>query len=399
MNFRDPKRIALSAIWTVAAIAALFLYRDARNSGSMIGMVESVTRNVLVLESGTMASLSVEIGAVVAPGQMLAKIDAPALAQEAAALRAEIDSQVALCDAEAKRIKIENIRERDGLLENALALEHELAEGEAEIASKKAEMAEIDQQIERVSSVNSAGLGRAADLGELTLSRSGLAGWLSGATEANERLRSRIKHARESLARWEQGSEALDALPPSGGAQEHLAELRAELANVEERIRLCQIIAPCAGRVVAIAYHSGDTVAAMTPILSIQETAVHWADAYFPDANGEPPAPGSRVSMVAVQRSGAVATGVVVAVTPGYMPMQPEVIGKPVTSTARKVRIRIDGNAGVRPGERVMISCDGGKADSGIPAAAEQPASQDPDENKEATIVPLSRDLSASPAS
>lgn len=347
MKMKLDRRYLFWAFWALAGVAVLLIYFRYETNSDFIGLVESRTHVLGVREEGRIAVIHVVQGQNVAAGQVLLELDMSDLDAEEALLRAELSRREAQLNADRIRFGLEfdkllTQREADAL---NIYLKH------TDLVEKKAELDSVKQEIARLQSAQDAGLGRSRDLSDLIIRRDTLERVIAAQKPI---LKSKGAGSgddgRDKVAEREEVVRSM-----LGENHEKMNEIRVNLQIVQARRANRTIISPTDGRVVNLVNMAGDTVDNFVPVINIEETAINYVDAYVPETSGQLPQIGQRVNLYPHRQMAQNATGVIVAVDPGYQAIPLRLSFRGNLYWARKFRIQVDRPHALMPGEAVRV--------------------------------------------
>lgn len=347
MKMKLDRRYLFWAFWALAGIGVLLIYFRYETNSDFIGLVESRTHVLGVREEGRIAVIHVVQGQNVAAGQVLLELDMSDLDAEEALLRAELSRREAQLNADQIRFglefdKLRTQREADAL---NIYLKH------TDLVEKKAELESIRQEIARLQSAQDAGLGRSRDLSDLIIRRDTLEKVIAAQKPVLKSNKAGTGYeGRDQLTERDEVVRSM-----LGENHEKMNEIRVNLQIVQARRANRTIISPTDGRVVNLVNMAGDTVDNFVPVINIEETAVTYVDAYVPETSGQLPQIGQRVNLYPHRQMGQNATGVIVAVDPGYQAIPLRLSFRGNLYWARKFRIQIDRPHALIPGEAVRV--------------------------------------------
>ena len=341
-------------VWLAAAFAALVLHDNIRDPASMTGIVERVRADLGALEGGRLVSIEVELGEAVQEGQLLAQLDSEALRAELDLLRAQIEHTEALLEdgrtQEAQRVKSQG----EALQAEALALREAVEAQSGSVAAAAAERARLQEEIERLESARAAGLGRASNLSALIRRRDVLARQLQGQRQTLATQHKRKGLAEASLKDWRRLDPQSAIRVGLAQVEERLAELKRREASLQARIAARALIAPISGRVTAIHATEGQVTAAFTPVISLEKPATAHVDLFISEIASRRVAVGDLVEVTSQGGHGLI-QGHITDLDPGIEALPDRITGLDQPAWGRRARVRLEGDHGLLPGERVAV--------------------------------------------
>lgn len=341
-------RFGFVAVWVAVAVAALALHFFWRVNAGFLGVVETRTHLLGAGEAGRIRQVLVRPGDRVAADQPLVVLDSTDLEVERDWLVAALKGLEVSLEADRVRYALDFQRQRlQGDASRA-----GLVERRAERESRKAELASLNAQIERLSASERAGLGRARDLTDLLIRRDAAARFVREASAVP--LADPADRKRDEVPQV--SSDAEDVVRSMVGERlERISELTLRLTTVDERMGRRRILAPCDGQVVGLHALPGDAVDGFQPIVTVEEPAASFIDVYIPESTDLAPRPGQQVR-VRPRRAGVGATrGTVISVDPGYSAVPERLAFRNIVNWARRFRVRLDEGHVLMPGEAARV--------------------------------------------
>lgn len=257
------RRIVVGIVVLAGAAAFMlgYLYRQELESFAP-GLFRSANSDVLRLYGhidlrearpgfnlqGRIVALHAEEGDTVAPGQLLAELDA-------VAFRAEVDAAAA---------RLEAARQRLARLE-AGSRPQEIERARAEVRRLEALLRDAELSVER--------------LRKLAADRFAPRAQLDTAEARAEALRAQLAAARQTLSLLVEGPRREDI----GAARAEVARAEAELRLARKRLRDTRLESPVAGVVTGRLQEKGDVVLPFAPIYTISLSDPVWARVFAPE--------------------------------------------------------------------------------------------------------------------
>ncbi|WP_437684048.1 esterase-like activity of phytase family protein [Sorangium sp. So ce131] len=239
---------------------AAWLYFSEGPSGRILGFAEAEMELVAAVEIGRVASIQVEVGAEVAPGQVVAVLDSAAIDAELKVARAEEARLLALIPAEQARLEEE-------IQMGLESLQRELAHQREEQRRIAAEGEALTSEISRMKRLVEDKQASLDDLSPLDLQRASVEALAGEKPRTLELLRAQIAAAEERRKKIRER-----AGPETGQIEADLAVTRQEIEHLELRRAQQTLRATRAGRVSTIYKRSGDVAAPGDPIVDIAST-------------------------------------------------------------------------------------------------------------------------------
>ncbi|AGP37993.1 HlyD family secretion protein [Sorangium cellulosum] len=246
---------ALTMLGTLGLAA--WLSRSSSPSDGILAFAQADTEMVATVEVGRVASIEVDVGDVVAPGQVIVALDSGAIDAELAVARAEEARLRAMIPAEHARIDQEL---EAGVEELKLELAREVEEqrrARAEGEVLASEISRVKQLIEDKQASHDA-------LGSLDVQRAGVEAIATEKPRTIQLLRAQVAAAEERRKKLLQ-----QAGPETAKIEADLAVTRREIEQLEAQRVQHTLRAAHGGRVSAVRKRPGDVAVAGDPIVEI----------------------------------------------------------------------------------------------------------------------------------
>ncbi|AUX42695.1 hypothetical protein SOCE26_041280 [Sorangium cellulosum] len=265
MNFLGRTRYALSgALPVVTMLATLglaaWMYFSEGPSGRILGFADAEMELVAAVEIGRVTSIQVDVGAEVAPGQVIAVLDSAAIDAELKVARAEEARLLALIPAEQARLEEE-------IQMGLESLQRELAHQREEQRRIAAEGEALTSEISRMKRLVEDKQASLDDLSPLDLQRASVEALAGEKPRTLELLRVQIAAAEERRKKIRER-----AGPETAQIEADLAVTRQEIEHLELRRAQQTLRAMRAGRVSTIYKRSGDVAVPGDPIVDLVST-------------------------------------------------------------------------------------------------------------------------------
>jgi multidrug resistance efflux pump len=338
-------------LWLAALATVFYLTQNWFINKKFIGIVERRSHPLGAQEPGRINQLLVNIGDEVKKDQILAILDISDLKTTLEQLQQELSSFQRLQRAQRDRYSIQVQR-------MALQLENEaagLVERLSLIRSKSTELVGLNAEIERLERAEQAGLGHSRDLADLVLQRDALATYLS---ELNKELAFQT----QKLERTRKSRQMLSAADIDSMAEsllweqmEYAESLRRLVTEIEHRINLRSVIAPCDGYVTEILARPGDVVDAFLPIVTVEEARPTYLDVYIPEQSNLTLEAGMKVEIYSSRSRKYNTTGVIGFIHPEFSRASERLSFRGQIFWARKMRVELPTDHQLLPGEVVNV--------------------------------------------
>ena len=301
----QPRTLALARTWLVWAglmAAAVSLYRCGSASADAPGVAQPRDYKVASLDMGRLQSIDVREGETVLRGQVIARLDTREIDAQIAVARADLARTDVSVPAAAVGLDTDAFAARRGLQSEAEQAEVELTTLRTTVERDRAELAAVSRELAQEQDLLNRGLVRGDHANELLLRRSALEQGVQGAPERLQAANRRASAARERLVEWDRRFSARGAGVAGDARTARLQPLRADveekrvlLANLEQKRRQADIVAPADGMVQTIVSHAGDVVRPGDPMVVLVEKVANQVIAYVGERSGIRIGPGTPV--------------------------------------------------------------------------------------------------------
>lgn len=383
LKYKQTKKLNwYTLLWAGSAIIAVFLFFRWQIEKNFLGIVERRTHVVTPQESGRIQTLLVAPGDKVTKDQLLAVLYLTDLKTNLENLQTELNRLQKLEGArqDASTMQVERLRLR---LNNEAS---DLVERLAMIESKSAELASLNNLIQRLQTAQDAGLGYNRDLADLNIQRDALVAYLN---KLRQQLPDSTSPENISESTRSLQSADLDEMSKALLTEdlEHAEELRREIVDTEHRINMRTLVAPCDGYVTQVYANSGDVAKAFDPVLTIEETHPSRLIVYIPEHSTVQPEIGNPVQIFSSRSKKFTTTGTVSFIHPGFTRAEERISFRGQVFWARKVQVDLGENNQLVPGEvvTVRIANKGGfinNHNSGLAVAESTMLQKKPDSNQ-----------------
>ncbi len=345
--------------WGLIAILSAVMYYFFAIDIDFIGVVETRTHKLSAQESGRIDRIFVTLGDQVQANQLLVTLDSTDLEAEKEWLEQELVRLEDMMEADRSRFSLEYEKLRLQSETDA----SRLGQWRSELEMKKAELAAVNGEIERLTAAQKEGLGRPEELSNLIIRRDTLTRFIQSQSTERNKTSSSKKTSRSS---WGESEGERVVLSMLSDRMDRIHEIRLRLKILDTRMNRIKVITPCEGRVVKINYLPGDSVEAFATILTVEEPDAEFIDAYVPETSDTIPRLGERVGIYPHRTGQYAAGGTVVFVDPSYSSIPERLAFRKLIYWARKFRVKIDDGDNLVPGEAAQV-----KLLSGIPASTQ----------------------------
>ncbi|XXT14692.1 hypothetical protein WME94_31045 [Sorangium sp. So ce429] len=262
MKLPGRTRAALSA--AVPALTMLstlglaaWLHFSAGPSDGIVAFAQSDIEAIAAIEVGRVRSIDVEIGAEVAPGQVIVTLESGSVDAELALARAEEARLQAMIPAEVARLEEEIAANVEGLQRDLAREVEEQSRASAEGEVLAGEISRVKRMVEdRQASID--------DLGSLDVQRAGVAAIAREKPRTIQLLRTQIAAAEDRRRKLRE-----QAGPQTAKIEADLAVARRDIEQLELLRSQTVLRAAHAGRVAAIRKRPGDVAVPGDPIVEI----------------------------------------------------------------------------------------------------------------------------------
>jgi len=316
----------LLRLLVILAIAAGCTAKPPDNAIRVSGHVEATEVQVAADVGGRIVDLKVDEGTRLAPGDIIAVLDArdtQLQIQRAKADRAGASAQLRLVEAGSR---VEDIGQAQAQVDAA----------QAEVMTNGAELKSAQLDLDRFETLLKANAGSVKQ-------RDDAKARVDVAIERTRGAKERERAAREALTRLQKGSrpEEIDA------ARARVASADAQIAILEKSVRDASVVAPVAGVVTQKLVDAGEIVARGTPLVVITDLDHAWANLFVP----EPVIPRVKLGQAATVRTDA--GGQTLSGTVTYISPKAEFTPRNVQTAEERsklvyrIKVTVDNRAGV----------------------------------------------------
>ncbi len=342
-------------IWGVGALAACWIFYGWQVSGDLVSVVENKTHVLSMQEDGVLSRLLVNVGYRVEVGQILATLDNSTLNAQKRMLKAQLAELDSVVQYDRQRFVLE-YRWMGLRLENEAM---DLSLRTSEIEAKKAELNVLDAELDRLQKAEEAGLGRSPEFSE-TLRRHDMAkAFLLEQKSELAKQKRNLKRTNQARSDLKTTTDETMVESMLADRKERIEELRRLLKETEGRIRMGSIQAPCTGYVTQVRAHSGDTIAAFSPLITIEEEKAKNLIAYLPDEANLDINVGDRMELLSSRSDKFNTVGTVSFIFPGFSPIPERLAFRGQIFWTQKVLIKIAADHQLLPGEVVRAKLTG----------------------------------------
>ncbi|AWH88286.1 secretion protein HlyD [Limnobaculum parvum] len=255
--------IVVVILCTIAAFYSWNSYNHSRNASlSLYGNVDIRTVNLNFRVGGRLASLTVDEGDRVKPGQILGRLD-------------DVPYINALQQAKAN---VESLKARLALVQEGYRTE--------EIAQVKAALTQNQAAYQYAESFYQRQLG-------LWKTRSVSANTLDDARNARDQAKASLQSAKDKLAQFETGSRPQEIAE----AKANLSQAEAALAQAELNLSDTTLLSPSEGTILTRALEPGSMLSASNTVFSLSLTNPVWVRAYVSEVNLAKAMPGTELEI------------------------------------------------------------------------------------------------------
>jgi multidrug resistance efflux pump len=351
-KFRQTPNLNLySLLWLIALVIVVSLASQWVFNKKFVGIVESKPHWLSAQESGRIDNMLVTVGNAVKKDQVLAILDISDLKVTIDRLKEELKRFQGYKRAQQNRHSILVHR-------MALQLENEaldLIGWFSGLEEKTSELTSLNAEIERLEQAEKAGLGQSRELVDLKLKRDALTGYLKEQggelLSQNEKLKN-VRNSRRTFSESE-----IDSMSESMFFEEtgYEGSLYQQVTELEHRISMRSVIAPCDGHITQILAQTGDVVDAFTPILTIEETRPAFLEVYVPQHSNMSIESGMKVDVYSTRSRRYNTSGKVIFVNPGFSGTSERLSFRGQNFWTRKVRVELEPDHSLIPGEMVHV--------------------------------------------
>lgn len=328
---KKPVAALLAAVVVAVAIGGWLWYEERQESGlTLYGNVDIRTVNMSFRVGGRLASLAVDEGDAVKPGQVVGALD------QAPYKNALMQAKASVAVAQAQYD-----------LMQAGYRDEEIAQAEAAVRQAKA-AADYAQNF------------YARQQG-LWKSRTISANDLENARSSRDQAQATLKSAQDKLSQYRTGNRPQDIAQ----AQASLEQAQAQLAQAELDLHDTTLVSPSAGTILTRAVEPGSMLNAGSTVLTLSLTRPVWVRAYIDEPNLGRAKPGSEILLYTDGRPDKPYHGKVGFVSP-TAEFTPKTVETPDLRTDLVYRLRIivtDADDALRQGMPVTIQFNDGPRD------------------------------------
>lgn len=356
LNFKQTYNFNwYSIVWVLALLIILYLFSNWHIDTQYIGIVERKSHQIGAQESGKIQSMFVKIGEQVKKDQVLVMFDISDLTTQLSQLKKELVSLQEMAGAQRNLYSINAQRVLLALDNEASELMDRLSLVEA----KSTELVGLNNEIERLENAEKAGLGYSRDLSALILKRDALASYLQEQGKDVEFQKEQLQKTRKSRKIFETTNVDSISKLLLVEKMDYTESLHRELAATEYRISLRTILAPCDGYITEIFALPGDIICSFAPVLTVEELKPHFLDVYIPESSDLEPETGMEVEIFSARDDAYNTKGTISFVHPGFARASERVSFRGQVFWARKVRVGLQANHQLIPGEVVNTRLNG----------------------------------------
>jgi multidrug resistance efflux pump len=385
MNPRTLPLVRTWLIWLGLLTLGVLLYRAGNSSADAPAVAQPREHKLSSTDMGRVRSIDVHEGDSVQRGQVLAHLDTREVEAQIAVARADLARTEAALPATAVSLESDAFGTHRGLQGEVEQADIELTTLRTAMARDQAELSELQRTLVKERDLVARGLVRGDRAEDLEARRIALEQTVRDAPSRLAAAARRQSAARERLREWDQryamqGLQTSAAKSPQSSAagdarlqplRVDVEEKRVLLANLEQKLRQAQIIAPADGTVQAILARSGDVVRPGDPLITVIDREPMQVIAYVSERSGVRIEPGTtavlrrRMALTTASRGETVegvvnATASAVALLPARFWPNPQ-----VAAWGREVYIQLPPGSGFAPGESVDVRF-GGPADPSV---------------------------------
>lgn len=349
MSLKDAARFLLQRLPSGLLVAAALLgfvvlsRGTGAGRGTITAYAEAQVHSVAALQPGRIASVPVHLGQRVRAGDVLAVLDRRTLELQRDRLVAQFAQAQAQLEAERD---VEGAALQRGQLQ---AVRSHAAE-----ESARAELHELEQQLERLKPLLEQHLIRAHEIEEVRQRRETVAAELAARSLGSAREKQLLGLRPRTTA--EQGQRLQQRLAPYEAT---VRVQQAALREVEHALTEMTLRAPVDGAVGEILHRPGDVVTAAVVVVTVVRARPGYVVAYVPERQVRGLDVGTGVVLRRLGQLGGALRGRVVEIAPlvDEVPVRARV-SPTVPLWARRVAVHIDDNAALVPGEAFHVTVD-----------------------------------------
>ncbi len=340
--------------WFGAVVLAFYLFFSWQIEKFFLGIVERGTHVVTSQESGRIQTLLVKPGDYVTAEQLLVVLNFSDLKQSLENMQAELHrlQQLEKVLQATEEMQVQRLYLR---LSNEA---NDLLRRMADIESKSAELASVNDLIKQFQDAQEAGLGYNRELADLYIRR--------------DALKAYLEQLRKQAATQQTPAEVLDELNKSLQNVDlndlnkamyidrlrYMDELQREIIKIEQRINARNLTAPCEGYVTTVNMGAGDIVKAFDHILTVEVARPVHLIVYIPEKSTIPLTVGAPVKIYS-SRSSYTTSGTISFIHPGFTRAEERISFRGQVFWARKVQVDLPPDHQLIPGEVVKVKING----------------------------------------
>lgn len=269
MRWFDGKR-TLGRLALVGGLIGVEIYlaNDLSSSSGVQGYTATNSYSVAPPRPATIKSISVELGATVRAGDVIAQLESTELNAELEVANAERATASAEIVAEAARLRRDSVNLERRFSTGSEQANAQLANAEATAHTAAAELAAIDAELVQQTDLVAKKLANAAVLSDLQLRRAALAKQVDAASSVLRVLRGNVSSAaKRSIALGAGDSSSDDDQLKPLQAQLHAAEVK--IAQLTRERDLMALRAPADGVIDSLPLHTGDLASPELPVATL----------------------------------------------------------------------------------------------------------------------------------
>jgi multidrug resistance efflux pump len=352
IKFRQTNNLNYyNLLWFIALIIVIGLASQWVFDKKFVAIVESKSHWLSAQESGRIDNLLVTVGNEVKKDQVLAVLDISDLKITIDRLKEELNRFQGYKKAQQNRHSILVHR-------MALQLENEaldLIGWFSGLEEKTSELESLNAEIERLESAEKAGLGQSRELVDLKLKRDALTGYLKEQGSELLSQKQKLENVRSSRRMFSESE--IDSMSESLFFEEmgYAGSLYRQVTELEHRIGMRSVIAPCDGQITQLLAQTGDVVDAFAPVMTIEESRPIYLEVYIPEHSRVSIEPRMKVKVYSTRSRRYNTTGTVIFVHPGISGVSERMSFRGQNFWARKVRVELEPDHLLIPGEMVHV--------------------------------------------
>ena len=190
---------------------------------------------------------------------------------------------------------------------------------------------------------------------DLKLKRDALTGYLKEQGKALLSQRQKLESAYKSRKMFSESE--IDSMTESLFFEEmqYAQSLHRQVTELEHRIAMRSVIAPCEGHITQISAQNGDVVDSFTPILTLEESRPSFLEVYVPERTNMSLEPGMKVDVYSARSRRYNTAGTIIFVNPGFSDASERLSFRGQNFWTRKVRVELQPDHSLIPGEIVHV--------------------------------------------